>query len=222
MGEVLQVNYEQSRLKMVETQIVRRGVRDPKVLAAFKKVPRHLFVEHALQDRSYDDNPLPIGEGQTISQPYIVALMSQALEIKGGEKVLELGTGSGYQAAILAEMGAKVFTIERIDKIARKARKVLEDLKYHNIAVKIADGTLGWNEFAPYDRIIVTAGAPEVPKSCWAQLAEGGRMVIPVGDVYTQSLMVIDKVEGKPVNKDLGGCVFVPLVGRDGWSLNGK
>lgn len=216
------MNYEQSRLKMVEIQMAGRGINDVRVIAALKKVPRHLFVEHALQDRAYDDNALPIGEGQTISQPYIVALMSQALELKGTEKVLELGTGSGYQAAVLAELAFQVFTIERIDKIARKARAIIDELKYHNIAITTGDGTLGWPKYAPYDRIIVTAGAPEVPKACWEQLADGGRLVIPVGDMNIQKLLLIDKVNGKEVKKELCGCMFVPLVGKYGWQANGQ
>jgi protein-L-isoaspartate(D-aspartate) O-methyltransferase len=216
------MNYELSRKQMVDQQIIRRGVNDPKVIAAMQKVPRHLFVQAALQDRAYDDNPLPIGEAQTISQPYIVALMSQNLNLKGGEKVLEIGTGSGYQAAVLAEMGAKVFTIERVEKLARSAKKLLDDLKYHDIAVKYGDGTIGWAEHAPYDRIIVTAGAPEVPKAYWDQLAEGGRIAIPVGDVHVQSLVLVDKVEGKQVKSEVCGCVFVPLIGKYGWQTNGQ
>ncbi len=216
------MNYELSRKQMTDQQIIRRGVNDPRVIAAMQKVPRHLFVQEALQYRAYDDNPLPIGEAQTISQPYIVALMSQNLNIKGGEKVLEIGTGSGYQAAVLAEMGAKVFTIERVEKLARSAKKLLDDLKYHDIAVKYGDGTIGWTEHAPYDRIIVTAGAPEVPKAYWDQLAEGGRIAIPVGDRHVQSLVLVDKVEGKQVKSEVCGCVFVPLIGKYGWQTNGQ
>jgi len=216
------MNYELSRKEMTDQQIIRRGVNDPKVIAAMQKVPRHLFVQEALQYRAYDDNPLPIGEAQTISQPYIVALMSQNLNIKGGEKVLEIGTGSGYQAAVLAEMGAKVFTIERVEKLARSAKKLLDDLKYHDIAVKYGDGTIGWAEHAPYDRIIVTAGAPEVPKAYWDQLAEGGRIAIPVGDIHVQSLVLVDKIEGKQVKSEVCGCVFVPLIGKYGWQANGQ
>ncbi|HAD81734.1 MAG: protein-L-isoaspartate O-methyltransferase [Candidatus Edwardsbacteria bacterium RIFOXYD12_FULL_50_11] len=216
------MNYELSRKQMVDQQIIRRGVNDPRVIAAMQKVPRHLFVQEALQYRGYDDNPLPIGQAQTISQPYIVALMSQNLNIKGGEKVLEIGTGSGYQAAVLAEMGAKVFTIERVEKLYHNSRKLLEDLKYHDIAVKLGDGTIGWAEHAPYDRIIVTAGAPEVPKAYWDQLAEGGRIAIPVGDVHVQSLVLVDKIEGKEVKSQVCGCVFVPLIGKYGWQTNGQ
>ena len=216
------MNYELSRKQMVDQQIIRRGVNDPRVIAAMQKVPRHLFVQEALQYRGYDDNPLPIGQAQTISQPYIVALMSQNLNIKGGEKVLEIGTGSGYQAAVLAEMGAKVFTIERVEKLYHNSRKLLEDLKYHDIAVKLGDGTIGWAGHAPYDRSIVTAGAPEVPKAYWDQLAEGGRIAIPVGDVHVQSLVLVDKIEGKEVKSQVCGCVFVPLIGKYGWQTNGQ
>ena len=215
------MNYELSRKQMVERQIVAQGVKDARLIAAMKKVPRHLFVPEALQYQAYEDHPLPIGDGQTISQPYMVALMTEALELKGGERVLEIGTGSGYQAAILAELCGKVFTVERIDKIARRARQTLDDLKYHNIAVRIGDGTLGWAEYAPYDRIIVTAGAPELPKAYWEQLAEGGRIAIPVGDREEQSLIIIDKENGKEVRRDFGGCVFVPLLGKNGWNRNG-
>ena len=216
------MNYELSRKQMVERQIVAQGVKDARLIAAMKKVPRHLFVPEALQYQAYEDHPLPIGDGQTISQPYMVALMTEALELKGGERVLEIGTGSGYQAAILAELCGKVFTVERIDKIARRARQTLDDLKYHNIAVRIGDGTLGWAEYAPYDRIIVTAGAPELPKAYWEQLAEGGRIAIPVGDREEQSLIIIDKKNGKELRRDFGGCVFVPLLGKDGWNRNGS
>ncbi|MDP2807054.1 MAG: protein-L-isoaspartate(D-aspartate) O-methyltransferase, partial [bacterium] len=197
-------------------------IKDPRVIAALKKVPRQLFMPDAFKFRAYEDNAQAIGEGQTISQPYIVALMSQALELKGTEKVLELGTGSGYQAAVLAELASRVFTVERIDKLSRGAEDVIRTLKYHNILFHIGDGTLGWPKFAPYDRIIVTAGAPEVPKACWEQLAEGGRMVIPVGDRNTQKLLLIDKVNGKEVRKELSGCMFVPLVGKYGWQANGQ
>ena len=215
------MNYETMRQAMVERQLKARGIRDQRVLAAFAKVPRHLFVEQGIMDRSYDDNPLPIGEGQTISQPYMVAIMTEALALTGGERVLEIGTGSGYQAAILAELCEKVFTVERVDKLARRARQVLDELKYQNIAIKIGDGTLGWQEFAPYDRIIVTAGAPGVPKAYWDQLAEGGTIAIPVGDRYTQTLELVTKRNGKEVRTDRGGCMFVPLIGKDGWA-NGE
>ena len=215
------MNYDTMRQAMVERQLKARGISDPRVLAAFATVPRHLFVEQGIMDRAYDDNPLPIGEGQTISQPYMVAVMTEALALTGSERVLEIGTGSGYQAAILAGLCEKVFTVERVDKLARKARQVLDELKYQNIAIKIGDGTLGWREFSPYDRIIVTAGAPGIPKSYWDQLAEGGTIAIPVGDRYTQSLQLVTKRNGKQVIADRGGCMFVPLIGKDGWA-NGE
>ena len=215
------MNFDTLRQTMVERQLKGRGIRDPRVLAAFAKVPRHLFVERGIMDRAYDDNPLPIGEGQTISQPYMVAIMTEALGLAGNERVLEIGTGSGYQAAILAGLCEKVFTVERVDKLARKARQVLDELKYQNIAIKIGDGTLGWQEFAPYDRIIVTAGAPGIPKAYWDQLAEGGTIAIPVGDRYTQSLRLVAKRNGRQVIADKGGCMFVPLIGKDGWA-NGE
>jgi len=216
------MDYQKLRQQMVDQQMVRRGVTDKRTLAAFRAVPRHLFVEPALRDRAYDDYPLPIGEGQTISQPFMVALMTQALELAGSERVLEIGTGSGYQAAILAEMASQVFSVERIEKLARRARQLLDELKYHNVAIKVGDGTIGWAEFAPYHRIVVTAGAPDVPKTYWDQLAEGGRIVIPVGDIYIQSLLVIEKKDGKEVRRDAGGCVFVPLLGKYGWNGAGR
>jgi protein-L-isoaspartate(D-aspartate) O-methyltransferase len=215
-------DYQNQRQQMVEQQLLRRGISDRRVLEAFLKVPRHLFVQPAMQHRAYDDNPLPIGQGQTISQPLMVALMTQALRLTGTERVLEIGTGSGYQAAILAELSAQVFTVERIETLARQARQILDGLHYHNVAVKIGDGTLGWAEHAPYDRIIVTAGAPRVPQAYWQQLAEGGIMAIPVGDTYVQSLKIIEKKDGREVIHDQGGCVFVPLLGKYGWKGNGE
>ncbi len=207
---------------MVDVQLVRRGISDRRVLEAFLKVPRHLFVQPAMQHRAYDDNPLPIGQGQTISQPYMVALMTQALRLTGSERVLEIGTGSGYQAAILAELSSQVFTVERIEALARQARQVLDELRYYNVAVKVGDGTIGWAEHAPFDRIMVTAGAPRVPGTYWEQLAEGGILAIPVGDSYVQSLKVIEKKDGREVQSDQGGCVFVPLLGKYGWSGDGR
>lgn len=215
-------DFQNQRRQMVEQQLMKRGIADRRVLEAFIKVPRHLFVQEAMQHRAYDDNPLPIGQGQTISQPLMVALMTQALNLKGTERVLEIGTGSGYQAAILAELASQVFTVERIEVLARRARQVLDGLRYHNIAIKIGDGTLGWAEHSPYHRIIVTAGAPQVPKAYWDQLAEGGIMAIPVGDSSFQSLQVIEKKEGREVRSDHGGCTFVPLVGKYGWNGDGR
>jgi protein-L-isoaspartate(D-aspartate) O-methyltransferase len=211
------VDFPKARLKMVEEQIVSRGVRDAKLIAAMKKIPRHLFVEEALQNQAYNDHPLPIGEKQTISQPYMVALMTEALLLTGKEKVLEIGTGSGYQAAILAELSEKVFSIERIRTLAIRARKLLYELGYFNVEIKIIDGTFGWMEESPFDAIIVTAGAPDIPQPLVDQLAVGGRLVIPVGDVFVQDLFRVTKTEEAIKKEDLGGCRFVKLIGKYGW-----
>ncbi len=205
------------RHKMVTEQIENRGISDHNVLSAMRKVPRHLFIPQVYRHRAYCNGALPIDENQTISQPYIVALMTQSLEIRGGEKVLEIGTGSGYQAAILSEMGAKVFTIERIPRLASQARETLEKLGYGNVAVIAGDGTLGWQEYAPFDRIIVTAAAPEIPQKLVAQLKEDGIMVIPVGSRLHQTLKIIRRKGDKALSKDSVGCVFVPLIGIQGW-----
>ena len=199
------------RKKMVDSQIRSRGIRDERVLEAMEKVPRHFFVEEGLQDQAYSDHPLPIGERQTISQPYIVALMTEALALTGTEKVLEIGTGSGYQAAVLAEL-------------ADRARKILYALRYSNVLIKVGDGTQGWSEEAPFDGIIVTAGAPKVPKPLVQQLAVGGRLVIPVGDRYSQNLLRVVRLSEDPGDvdeEDLGGCRFVDLIGEHGWKNNG-
>ena len=202
---------------MVEEQIVSRGIKDSRVIAAMKKVPRHLFVEEALQSQAYSDHPLPIGEKQTISQPYMVALMTEALQLKEKEKVLEIGAGSGYQTAVLAELAEKVFSIERIRSLAIKARQLLYELGYFNVEIKIFDGTHGWMEEAPFDAIIVTAGAPNIPQPLLDQLAIDGRLVIPVGDAYAQDLMRVTKTKEGIKKEDLGGCRFVKLIGRYGW-----
>jgi len=214
--------YEKQRKKMVDAQIRSRGIRDERVLRAMEKIPRHLFVDEGLIDQAYNDNPLPIGEKQTISQPYIVALMSEALELAGREKVLELGTGSGYQAAILAELADRVFTIERIAALAQKARKLLESLNYYNVVVRVGDGTYGWREESPFDAILVAAGSPSIPRTLVEQLAVGGRLVIPVGDRYAQSLMKLTRLSEDPEDvrkEDLGGCRFVSLIGEHGWKM---
>ncbi len=202
---------------MVEEQIIARGIKDPRVIAAMKKVPRHLFVEEALQGQAYNDHPLPIGEKQTISQPYMVAVMTEAMELKGTEKVLEIGAGSGYQTAILAELAAEVFSIERIRSLAIRARTLLYDLGYFNVEIKISDGTYGWPEKSPFDAIIVTAGAPDIPKPFYEQLAIGGRLVIPVGDLHSQDLFRVTKTKEGMKQENLGGCRFVKLIGRYGW-----
>ena len=202
---------------MVEDQIIARGIKDARVIAAMKKVPRHLFVEEALQSQAYSDHPLPIGEKQTISQPYMVALMTEALQLKGNEKVLEIGGGSGYQTAILAELSEKVFSIERIRSLAIRARQLLYELGYYNVELKILDGTYGWMEEAPFDAIIVAAGAPDIPQPLLEQLAMDGRLVIPVGDAYVQDLIRVTKMAEGIRREDLGGCRFVKLIGRYGW-----
>ncbi len=198
---------------MVERYLRPRGIFDERVLSAMLKVPRHLFVPDALRERAYSDHPLPIGADQTISQPFIVALMTQALELTGQEKILEIGTGSGYQAAILAELAKSVFSIERVHALGSKARKVLESLSYHNVSIRVANGTLGWSEFAPYDRIIVTASAIEVPPFLVDQLGVGGRMVIPVGTQdREQKLFLLEKHATGVEKKFLSYCNFVPCV----------
>lgn len=210
-------DFQKSRLKMVEEQIVARGIRDARVIAAMKKVPRHLFMEEALQNHAYNDRPLPIGEKQTISQPYMVALMTEAMGLKGTEKVLEIGSGSGYQTAILAELAQEVYSIERIRSLAIRARKLLCDLGYFNVEIKIFDGTFGWAEKGPFDGIIVTAGSPDIPQPLYEQLSMGGRLVIPVGDADVQDLFRITKTEAGLKKENLGGCRFVKLIGRYGW-----
>lgn len=210
-------DFSKTRLRMVEEQVVARGVRDERVIAAMKKVPRHRFVEEALQSQAYSDRPLPIGNKQTISQPYMVALMTEALELGGREKVLEIGTGSGYQTAILAECAAKVFSIERIRSLAIKARRLLLDLGYFNTEVKFSDGTYGWLEEGPFDAMMVTAGSPDIPQPLIDQLKVGGRLAIPVGDAYVQELVRIIKTEEGVKRENLGGCRFVKLIGKHGW-----
>ncbi len=202
---------------MVSTQIEGRGIHDYRVLEAMRKVPRHLFVGEALQDQAYGDFPLPIGEGQTISQPYIVAEMTQALELTKDDRVLEIGTGSGYQTAILAELAFRVYTIERVRELFIRARMLLDKLGYHNVIAKCSDGTLGWPDESPFDAIIVTAGAPEVQEKLVQQLIIGGRTVIPVGDRFSQTLLKICRDEDGVHTNDLGGCRFVKLIGEHGW-----
>lgn len=210
-----------ARERMVEKDISPRGVKDERVLGAMLKVPRHLFVGEGQRMNAYEDHPLPIGEGQTISQPYIVALMSEALKLTGQETVLEIGTGSGYQTAVLAELSARIYSIERIPSLTGKARKVLDSLGYKNVLVKLSDGTMGWEEYAPYDRILVTAGAPSVPEPLIEQLKPGGILVIPVGSNSLQELVVITRKEDGSISEDrMGTCVFVRLVGKHGWEAN--
>lgn len=212
--------FEDERKAMVEL-LRKRGIRDENVLRAMEKIPRHLFVPEALINYAYEDSALPIGCSQTISQPYTVAFMTEALEAKPGDKILEVGTGSGYQAAILAEMGAQVFTIERFEELLKTALEKLSKLGY-NVIGMVGDGSIGWSEFAPYDGIIVTAAAPRIPKSLVKQLKIGGRLVIPIGDLDVQELYIIKKVsEDKLDIKKKFGFKFVPLIGKEGWGEDG-
>ena len=211
------INYEKERRRMVDEQIAGRGVKDERVLAVMRKIPRHEFLPEGIRGMAYNDSALPLGEGQTMSQPYMVAIMTELLGLKGTERVLEIGTGSGYQAAVLAELCQKVYTVERIKTIADKARATLDRLGYKSVAIKIYDGTYGWKEMAPYDAIIVTAGSPDIPAPLVEQLKEGGRMVIPVGDRYGQQLITVVKTaEGMSTERSIP-CVFVPLIGNHGW-----
>ena len=213
------INFDVARRRMVENQISGRNITDRRVIAAMLKVPRHIFVEEAMSAQAYSDSALPIGEKQTISQPYMVALMTEMLQLTGKEKILELGTGSGYQSAILAELADRVYTIERIRPLALRARKALDSLGYLNVNLKIGDGTDGWPSEAPFDGILVTAGAPDVPAHLIDQLGVGGKLVIPVGNQHEQTLVRITKLDGGSViREDSIGCRFVKLIGRYGWS----
>jgi len=209
--------YATVRERMVQEQLVPRGITDERVLEAMRTVPRHCFVDGALQSRAYGDFPLPISSGQTISQPYIVASMTQALALTGTERVLEIGTGSGYQAAVLSRLCAQVFTVERINVLLAGARRIYDELTYYNIMAKLDDGTLGWPENAPYDAIMVTAGGPAVPEPLVEQLADPGRLVIPVGDQCLQTLQLLEKKAGEVVVHDIEDVRFVDLVGKYGW-----
>ena len=210
-------NFVQERRRMVEEQLIPRGIKELLVLNAFRKVPREKFVPFEWRDNSYDDFPLPIGEEQTISQPYIVALMTESLELKGEEKVLEIGTGSGYQTAIIAEIVEEIYTVERIIPLAQRAKKTLKELGYTKIKIKIGDGTEGWEEFSPYDAIIVTAAAPKLPQSLIKQLNKSGRLIIPLGNLYSQELILYEKKRRELMTRNFGGCRFVPLRGEYGW-----
>lgn len=210
-------HYTQARERMIDVQLVRRGIKDPRVLEAMRRIPRHLFVDESLRDQAYGDYPLPIGEKQTISQPYIVSLMTESLGLKGHERVLEIGTGSGYQTAILAELSKEVLTIERIPILAYKAKEILEKLGYRNIKYRVGDGSLGWPEEAPFEGILVTAAAPKLPQPFIDQLAMGGRLVIPLGDRISQDLILVERVPEGIRKTSLGGVRFVDLVGRWGW-----
>ena len=214
------MDYQRQRNLMVDTQIISRGVNDARVIAAMRKVPRHLFMDESSWYKAYDDMALPVGEGQTISQPYMVAVMTELLSLGGDEKVLEIGTGSGYQAAVLAELSRELYTIERIQSLSDRAREVIAELGYSNIHMKVGDGTLGWPEAAPFDRILITAAAPSVPEPLVNQLSEGGILVAPVGDRFSQQLVRLLKQKGNLLKEYQTPCVFVPLVGEHGWKTD--
>ncbi|MFC1667895.1 protein-L-isoaspartate(D-aspartate) O-methyltransferase [Chlamydiota bacterium] len=210
--------FRSERETMVQTQLIRRNITDKRVLAAMRKIPRDEFVPESHKKRSYNDSPLAIGNGQTISQPYMVASMTELLALSGSETVLEVGTGSGYQAAILAELADTVYSIERFSDLSRYAHQRLQKCGYTNVFLKTGDGSKGWQEYAPYDRIIVTAGAPKIPPTLLLQLQYNGKLVIPVGSQYSQELTLVvkNKKGGNRVQK-LYGCIFVPLIGKEGW-----
>jgi protein-L-isoaspartate(D-aspartate) O-methyltransferase len=213
--------FERLRTEMVKKFVIDAGTRDERIIAAMRKIPRHLFVETALAHQAYSGASLPIGFGQTISHPTTVAWMTEVLEISDGDKVLEVGTGSGYQAAVLAELGAKVFTIERIPQLAERARKIFHELGYFSIAVQIGDGTVGWTNYSPFDKIIVTAGSPEVPDALITQLADRGKLIIPVGDINDQNFKIITKENDSITTSTSKAGTFVPLIGRGGWKRSG-
>jgi protein-L-isoaspartate(D-aspartate) O-methyltransferase len=214
----LEIDPKRSRERMVRDQIMARGVSSQPVLSAMRKVPRHLFVEEALKPQAYEDHPLPIGQGQTISQPYVVAWMTELLDVMPGMKVLEIGTGSGYQTAVLAEMGAVVHSVERVPELHQLAKNRLAAMGYGNVHLKLDDGTLGWPEAAPFDRILVTAGGPKVPEPYIEQLEDPGLLVIPVGpERRSQVLTLVRKQDGKIGRKSVGQVMFVDLVGRHAW-----
>ena len=202
---------------MVEEQLIPRGITSQRVLEAFYKVEREKFVPESLRPSAYADYPLAIGQGQTISQPYIVALMSESLDLKGREKVLEIGTGSGYQSAILAELAGEVFSVDRIEVLAKTAEQILASLGYAKVKIKLGDGSLGWPELAPFDRIIITAASLRIPLPLTEQLSDQGKMILPLGEVFSQVLTLVEKKSNKIESKDICGCVFVPLIGKYGW-----
>ena len=214
------LNPKLSREDMVLTQLERRGIQDPRVLDAMRKVKRHEFVEPAFRDRAYDDTPLPIEEGQTISQPYMVGRMTSLLEIQPTDRVLEIGTGSGYQTAILAELAAKVFSVERHFRLLQRARAILDQQGYRNVVLRHGDGTIGWAEFAPFDKILVTAAAPSFPRTLFGQLRDGGSMIFPMGEKQFQSLMLVERQGEEAIMHEAGQVSFVPLIGREGWHNN--
>lgn len=215
------MDFNSARENMVKSQLIPRGIKDQRVLETMRKVPRHLFVGESFQHRAYDDMALSIGEGQTISQPYMVAVMTELLGLKGDEKVLEIGTGSGYQAAIIAELAKEVFTVERIAFLAEQAKERFVSLGYVNIHVRVSDGTVGWPEEGPFDRVIITAGGPEIPKPLLEQLSDHGILVAPVGDRFSQRLIRLKKTKDKVIEDYHTPCVFVPLIGEYGWKKDG-
>ena len=210
-------DFEDQRVRMVEEQLKARGLTDERLLAAFRKVPRHLFVPQEFQHEAYADHPLPIGSGQTISQPYIVALMTSALRLQGHERVLEIGTGSGYQTAILAELALEVFSVERLPELLAGVKERLTELGYFNVHFAPGNGSLGWTEHAPYDAMLVSAAAPSIPAPLIEQLAQQGRLVLPIGPQEAQMLVQVEKRHGVVHRKALTSCVFVPLMGQYGW-----
>lgn len=210
-------DFEEARESMVKYQIIARGIRDPLVIEAMRRVPRHLFVDESMVYESYGDHPLPIGDGQTISQPFMVASMTEHLGLKGGEKVLEIGTGSGYQAAVLAEIALEIYTVERVESLAERSEKLLQSLGYNNVHVFVGDGSRGLPEYLPYDGIIVTAASPDVPPPLFEQLKEEGTIIIPITERFAQTLVKVKKKNGKEVRERLYGCVFVPLIGDFGY-----
>ena len=209
--------YAALRARMVEDQIRARGIRDPRVLAVMKLVPREWFVGPDQASVAYEDRALPIGEGQTISQPYMVAAMTAALRLEPGHKVLEIGTGSGYQTVILAKLAREVYTIERIESLSRRAADLIGRIGLKNVFFRVGDGTLGWPEAAPFDRILVTAGAPSIPQPLVSELVEGGRLVLPVGRGASQVLTAVERHGNKTVENPMMACRFVPLIGQAGW-----
>jgi len=211
------MDFEKAREEMIRYQIKGRGIKDKRVLWAMSMVPREKFVLKENEKEAYLDCPLPLGMGQTISQPYMVALMTQCLSLEGSECILEVGTGSGYQAAILSKLAKMVYTVERLKNLADRAEKIFKELEIKNVKVVGGDGTNGLKEYSPYDGIIVTAGAPEIPQSLISQLKERGRIVIPVGNSFSQDLLLGKKEKGKLKIQNYGGCIFVPLLGKYGW-----
>ncbi len=216
------IDFTRAARNMVEKYVVSRGIKDSRVLQAMINVPRHIFVEEALQGQAYSDSALPIGDGQSISQPYIVARMTEALQLEGEERVLEVGGGSAYQSAILSGLAREVFSIERLQSLAGRARKALLQLKCSNVLYRVGDGTMGWKDKAPFDAILVAASSPAVPKELLDQLRDGGRLVIPVDGGGNQHLMRYCKRDGQIFKEDLGACNFVPLIGKQGWSESGR